>query len=164
MEPVREPEQEPDYGIIPDMPGRLLRIRTGKHPHEILVVGATIMLGIVGTIWPDRISAAIDQEFSWPWSVAYWVSMAAAGSITMWGIFNRKIDGLLIERAGLTIQASLFGLYVYAVAQYVGFAGFASMVLPIAFAAGSLARCWQIGTDLSLLKEYLKDHPGEQVR
>lgn len=146
------------------MPSRLLRIRTGKHPHEILVVAATILLGITGAIWPDRTSVAIASEFTWPWSMAYWASMAAAGIITMWGIFDRRIDGLLIERAGLTIQASLFGLYIYAVAQFAGANGFVSMVLPAAFATGSLSRCWQIRTDLALLKSYLIDHPGEQVR
>lgn len=146
------------------MPSRLLRIRTGKHPHEIVVIIATILLGTVGALWPEQINAAIANEFNWPWSTAYWVALAGAGVITMWGILDHRIDGLLVERAGLTLQATLFGLYIYAVAQYAGFSGFVGMVLPAAFAAGSLARCWQIRTDLALLKAYLTDHPGEQVR
>lgn len=146
------------------MPGRLLQIRTGKHPHEILVIAATILIGTLGATAPERISGAIAAEFLWPWAMVYWVAMAGSGLITLWGILNHKIEGLLVERAGLTLQATMFAIYIYAVSQHTGLAGLVSMILPAAFAIGNLARCWQIRSDLKLLKAYLKDHPGEKVR
>lgn len=146
------------------MPGRLLRVRTGRHPHEILLVVAATLLGIVGAIFPESISDAVATAFPWPWSMALWIFMALSGLVTLWGIFNHKIEGLLVERAGLTLQATGIGLYVYCVFEYAGFSGLVSMVLPGAIIIGHLSRCWQIKRDLALLTAYMKDHPGEKVR
>jgi hypothetical protein len=146
------------------MVGRLLRIRTGKHPHEIFVIVATVALGIVGVIVPEEISSAIASEFAWPWAVVYWACMVVFGATTLYGIFMHKIEGLLIERAGLVMVAVLYGIFIFAVASYAGWNGLVSMTLPAAFASANIARCCQIGTDLALLKAYLKDHPGDEVR
>lgn len=143
---------------------RILQIRTGKHPHEVLVLCFTTVLGIVGSFVPEEISDAIAKEFLWPWSMAFWIAMTVTGLISLYGIYNKKIDGLLIERAGLTLQATLFGVYIYAVSRHSGLEGLVAMALPAALAAGNIYRCWQIKTDLALLTSYLKDHPGEQVR
>lgn len=146
------------------MPGRLLRVRTGRHPHEILLVVAATLLGVVGAFIPELISDAVAAEFPWPWAMIYWIFMAVSGLITLWGIFNKKIEGLLVERAGLTMQATAIGIFIYCVAEYAGLGGLVSMVLPGAIIIGHLSRCWQIKRDLALLTAYLKDHPGEKVR
>lgn len=143
---------------------RILQIRTGKHPHEVLVLIFTTILGTVGSVMPSEISDSVAGEFPWPWCMIYWIAMTATGLLTLSGIFNRKIEGLLIERAGLTLQATLFGAYIYAVSQHAGMSGLVSMVLPASLIAGNIYRCWQIKTDLALLTSYLKDHPGERVR
>jgi hypothetical protein len=119
---------------------------------------------MAGSIAPHRISNSVANEFPWPWAAIYWGCMAFSGMITLYGIFDRKIDGLLIERAGLMLLTAVYGLFVYAVIQYAGLSGFVGAGFPIAFAIGNLWRCWQIRTDLVLLKSYLRDHPGEQVR
>jgi predicted lysophospholipase L1 biosynthesis ABC-type transport system permease subunit len=143
---------------------RLLRIRTGKHPHEILVVFASSVLGLAGSIAPHRISIAIHSEFAYPWAMVFWMMMAIFSLITLYGILNHRVEGMLIERAGLIVLSALYGMYVFAVLSYAGWMGVASTVLPLAFAIGNLSRCWQIRTDLALLTSYLRDHPGDQVR
>lgn len=146
------------------MPSRLLHVRTGRHPHEILVLAFTAVLGLIGAIVPESISDAISHEFPWPWSMVFWIAMLLSSLVTLFGIFNHKIEGLLIERAGLTMHASMLGIYTYAVLQYAGLGGLVGMVLPLALICGNLWRCFMIRTDLVLLTAYLKDHPGEQVR
>lgn len=142
---------------------RILRIRTGKHPHEVLITCFLVALGVIGMIVPDRISV-IASQFPWPWSMAYWICLSVTGSITLYGIFNKKIEGLLIERAGLTLQATLLGVYIYAIYDYPQSSGVTGMMLPLALISANLTRCWQIRKDLALLKSYLIDHPGERVR
>lgn len=147
------------------MTKRLLEVRTGRHPHEIAVIVASLAVGIVGTYQPEVISRPITLIFPWPWSMAYWCLMVLFGAVALFGVLRTKrIDGLLVERAGLTGLAFLYVSYVLAVFEFAGTGGLFGALLPGAFAIGSIARCWQIGTDLILIKSYLIDHPGDEVR
>lgn len=142
---------------------RLLKLRTGRQPHEILVISATVLLGIVGVVLPQEISAAVADAFSAFWARAYWAGMVVFGAVTLFGIFRKRIEGLLIERAGLTVLAVLYGTYVYAALATAGLEALAGITLPTSFAIANLARCWQIRNDLILLRDYLRDHPGDKI-
>lgn len=142
------------------MTDRLLRVRTGRQPYEVAVLAVSIATGIVGLAVPEGISGAIDAEFNTFWSRTYWAAMVLFASITLVGIYRRRIEGLLIERGGLTVLAALFGTYCYAAVATNGLAGIAASALPLSFVIASLARCYQIRDDLRLLTSYLRDHPG----
>lgn len=146
-----------EYGRVTD---RLLRVRTGRQPYEVAVLVMSVVLGIVGTFVPEGISGAIDAEFNTFWSRTYWAALTLFATITLVGIHRRRVEGLLIERGGLTVMAALFGTYVYAAVATNGLAGIAASALPLSFVIASLARCWQIRDDLRLLTSYLRDHPG----
>lgn len=146
------------------MVDRLLKIRTGRQPHELLVLLATVILGTVGTFLPEKISTAIAETFARPISSVYWAGLALFAGIALFGIIRRRVDGLLIERAALVVLTALYGAYVVAVISSSGLAGFAACALPLAFAIANVCRVFQIRRDLQLLASYLKDHPGEQVR
>lgn len=142
------------------MTDRLLRVRTGRQPYEVAVLIVSIATGIVGVVLPEGISGAIDSEFNTFWSRSYWAALVLFAGITLAGIFRRRIEGLLIERGGLTVLSALYATYVYAAVATNGLAGIGASALPIAFTLASLARCWQIRNDLLLLTSYLRDHPG----
>lgn len=148
----------------PAMVHRLLKVRTGRQPHETLVVATTVLLGAIGVALPQEISAAVADAFTVFWARAYWAALVVFGSVTLWGIFYRRVEGLLIERAGLTVLAVLYGTLVYAVLATDGLAGLTGTALPACFVVANLSRCWQIRTDLVLIKDYLREHPGTQIR
>lgn len=146
------------------MPERLLKIRTGRQPHETLVVIATGLLGVVGLMLPHEVSGAIADALTPHWASVFWAGIALFAFITLWGIYKRRIDGLLVERAGLTVLTALYGGYVLILLTYRGWDALAGAALPLAFAIANVVRCFQIGNDLSLLKSYLKDNPNDSVR
>jgi len=143
---------------------RLLRIRTGRQGHELFVVIATALLGVAGTISPEAVAISAASVLPFPWAVVYWAAMIICSLITLRGIFDKRIDGLLTERAGLILLTVLFGVYAYTCLEYAGLGGLGSATLPMAFALANIYRCRQIGQDLILIQAYLKDHPEEQVR
>ena len=146
------------------MPDRLLHVRTGRHPHEILVLLATVLVGVVGTVLPSEVSQAVAETLDGWLGRAYYVGLAAFSSIALWGIFRRRIEGLLVERVAITVVALYYAVFAACVFWYYGLGGAMGAVIPTAYCIANLARCWQIKTDLALLKSYLRDHPGEVVR
>ncbi|SDN79428.1 hypothetical protein SAMN05428965_1655 [Geodermatophilus sp. DSM 45219] len=98
------------------------------------------------------------------WGRAFWIALVLFAGVTLYGIYRRRIEGLLIERAGLTVMAALYGTYIYASLAVNGLDGVTSIALPLSFVVANLARCWQIRTDLVLMSSYLKEHPGVDLR
>lgn len=146
------------------MPSRLLRVRTGRHPHEIAILSASAIIGILGILFPENISNSVTHVLPWPWALIFWGVLASFAFVTLWGVFNSKIEGLLVERAGLIVVTIMYGIFIYCVLSYAGIGGAVSAILPGAYLVGNIARCIQIRRDLVLLKSYLTDHPGEIVR
>ncbi|MDB5733285.1 MAG: hypothetical protein JWQ03_3180 [Variovorax sp.] len=145
------------------MVSRLLQVRTGRHPHELLILIASTVLGLVGTVLPGEISSAIATVMD-GWTVhAFWAGLAVFAGASLYGILKRGVEGLLIERVGLFGLAMFYLAYSVAVIDYAGWGGLVSVALPLCFAIGNLGRIWQIRTDLRLVKSYLKDHPDERV-
>lgn len=144
------------------MVGRLLRIRTSRHPHEILVTVVAVLVGILGAFIPDRISPAVNATFGQPEARFFYAFMAAFGVMVLWSMRHRRVDSMLLERAGLIGLGFFFAGYGVAVLAERGLgSGLISTIIPFSFAVANVARIVQIKVDLALLRDYLKDHPDE---
>lgn len=143
------------------MVARLLHVRTGRQAHEIVILIASIIVGVVGAVLPEDVSNAIAHVMH-GWVIhTYYAGLAAFSVLTLCGILYRKIEGLLVERVGLTVVALYYAVFAVCIISYAGLAGAMGALLPVAYTIGNSARIWQIRTDLSLLKDYLADHPDD---
>lgn len=145
------------------MPHRIARIRAGRHPHEILVAFTALFIGVTGVAFGGAMSPSLNATFGAPWRSVYFVGLAVGGAVTLWGIARRRIEGMLIERAGLWMLAMLFAAYSAAIIADRGVIGLAFALIPLSYTATTVMRCLQIGRDLELLKQYLADIPSERT-
>lgn len=137
---------------------RLLKVRTGRQPHEISVMIAAILGGVLGVLFPEGVSPAISSLLPEVPTQIFFGMMAAFGVIVLVSMVKRTVDALLLERAGLFVLAFCFTAFALAIFVHSGFAGALSSVLPLAFAGANVWRVLQIGYDLKLLKSYLSEH------
>jgi len=67
-----------------------------------------------------------------------------------------RVEGLLLERIGLAMQAAFYAAYGIAIVGTRGIGGWAMACLPLCFAISSLFRIVQIRADLRALPEELR--------
>jgi hypothetical protein len=131
-------------------------IRTGRSPHEILVCITALFIGGSGLIAGKTTSPAINAAFPPPWEDVYFFGLVVSALITLYGIARYRVEGLLIERAGLGVQAAFFLAYGIAVVSNRGWFGAAFAALPLCFFASNICRMVQIRRDLAALPEQLR--------
>jgi hypothetical protein len=140
---------------VTDVPLKL--IRTGRHPHEILVLVAAVVIGVQGVIFPRDINPAVhDLLGAWGGS-AYFAALVLFAFVTLYGIRQGKIDGLLVERAGLAVLAVFFFAFAAAVLNYRGISAIGSASFPLALAVANIWRIRQIRNDLKTLRTALSE-------
>lgn len=141
---------------------RLLRIRTGRQPHEIMITVAALIVGVIGVFAPMRIHPAIVAAFGEPQSQLFYAAMAVFSAMVLVSLVHRRIESMLLERAGLLALACFFGAYAGAVLSDRGLNGVMGSIIPACWAIANISRVYQIGYDLKLLRSYLLDHPDEE--
>ena len=88
---------------------RLLAVRTGRHPHEILVCVTALLIGGSGlALNGTSISRALNETFPEGLRYIYFTGLVLSALVTLYGIAKHGIEGLLIERIGMGVQACLF--------------------------------------------------------
>lgn len=140
---------------------RLLAVRSGRHPHEILILIAASLIGLIGILFPDTISPAISQIFNTNGSRIFFGGMFAFAAIALYGVWKRKVEGLMIERGCLIALTCFFTAYSLSVLFHTGLTGVIASILPLSFAIANICRIVQIRTDIIYIQSYLNDHPGE---
>jgi hypothetical protein len=131
-------------------------IRTGRSSHEILVCATAVIIGLFGLLLPKSISPAITSVFPPPLDLAYYAGLVLSGGLTLFGIARYRVEGLLLERIGLAMQAAFYAAYGIAIVGTRGIGGWAMACLPLCFAISSLFRIVQIRADLRALPEELR--------
>lgn len=141
---------------------RYLEVHSGRQPHEILILLASLLVGALGTVKPQGISHAVAATLQPPWCAMFYGTMFLFALVTLVAIFfPRRIDGLLAERVGMWALAAYFVAYAAAVLANTGPGGLVSTILPSAFAIGNVVRAIQIKKDLARLKSYITRHPTD---
>ncbi len=136
-----------------DVPLKL--IRTGRHPHEILVLVAAVAIGVQGCLFPRDVNPAVHALLG-PWGgFVFFATLSVFALVTLYGIRQGKIDGLLVERAGLAVLAVFFMAFTAAVLDYRGLSALGSASFPFCLALANIWRIRQIRTDLKTLRTAL---------
>lgn len=128
---------------------RLRVVRTGRSPHEILVCVTAFLIGASGLVAPTSISPAIDAAFPDSFEDLYFAGLVLSSALTLVGIMRYRVEGLLLERVGLVVQACFFAAYGIAIMSSRGLEALAFALIPVCFTIANIARVWQIRTDLA---------------
>lgn len=134
---------------------RLRIVRTGRSPHEILVCITALLIGGSGLVLPTSISPAIDEAFPDSLDNVYFAGLVLSSILTLLGIMWYRVEGLLLERIGLVVQACLFASYGIAILSSRGLEALAFALIPVCFTVANLVRAWQIRADLANLPAVL---------
>lgn len=134
---------------------RLTVIRTGRSPHEVLVCAVAFLIGASGLVTTTSISPAIDAAFPDSFEDVYFAGLVLSSLLTLAGLVWHRVEGLLLERIGLLVQACFFAAYGIAILSSRGLEALAFALIPICFTVANLGRAWQIRTDLAGLPAVL---------
>ena len=135
----------------------MVKFRSSRHPHEIAVVIAATLIGLLGLISGQDANPSVYGAFGLEWGRAFFASMSFFSAVTLYGITRDLIAGMLIERVGLLVVAVNFALYAVAIVSERGLPGLSGTILPVVLCGAHVWRAWQIGTDLHRLRMALRE-------
>lgn len=139
------------------------RLRIAPQPHEMLMALASLVIGIVGTVFPEQISVPVAMLFPSPWARVFYAFIGLFGAVVLISVPFRTIEGRLVERLGLYALAAFFAAYAGMVISTRGTGGIVASIIPLAWAIGNVWRGRQITSDLKTLTRYMRDHPDEEI-
>jgi hypothetical protein len=144
---------------------RLLEIRSGRHPFQVLVVSAC-PLAAVAVLATGRFPPSLVAALPHPFADLWLALLATSGVITLLGTYWRgDLDnGLLIEGGGMTMLAAMLNIYVAALFVVSGSAAVAAGAFLGALGAAGWWRAWQIGVDVRKVWRAQRDGLTANVR
>lgn len=125
-----------------------MQIRSGRHPHEVAMLGAAFLIGVVGLAFFNQVATALVRALPHPFGHILYGGLAAGAAIALAGVFRRGILPALLERSGLTALAVFLLIYAVAVVVNSGLRGLAFSVFVGAFSLANLIRVRQIGREI----------------
>lgn len=131
---------------------------------ETAVAIVAAISGVSGLIFPSTVSPAISEALTQPWREVYLALLVLGGLTALIGTVRHGVQGLLIERWGLTVLAIGFTVLVTCVVLTRGWPGTVSALIPAVFIGCTVGRIVQIGHDLGMLKAYDADLVARQIR
>lgn len=130
----------------------VIGIRSGKHPHEVCLLTAAWMLGVIGLVAFDKIATNNVRALPTFYAYILYASLVVGSSIALFGIFRKSLVGALVERAGLIGLSTLLLAYCGIVAIYTGFRGTSFIVFVGAFATANIIRTFQITKEIDQMR------------
>jgi hypothetical protein len=123
-------------------------IRGSKHPHELALLFAALILGALQLVFFDALGSAVAKALPFPFGHILYGGLSVGAGITLFGVFRHGYTGALIERGGLIfISAHVLAYSLLAIGSAgwkgVFFAGFMA-----SFATANLWRARQIKRQL----------------
>lgn len=115
-----------------------------QRPHEILIIFASILSGLVGFLSPGSVSPSIAQAFPGGLADLYFAGLLISGCVAMYGALGFSMISPLLERAGLFVMALFILAYALSLIARNGQIAVVASIIPFACAAANLIRCWQI--------------------
>jgi hypothetical protein len=141
-------------------------IRGGTHPHEVLLLIATCLLGAAGLVFYSVLATPVVRSLPYPFGHILYAGLVAGSGIAIWGVFWRSITGALVERVGLFSLSALALSYTAAIFAFAGWRGINFGGFMIAFSVANLIRAYQISQEIRELdaaRVILRiDRPGEE--
>lgn len=123
-------------------------IKTGRHPHEVLILAGCLLYGLIGTVAFDAVSISSIRLLPEAWGRAFYILLAVGAAVPLIGLFRRGIEGPLYERAGLLILSALNLAFAVSVGAFAWPRGLGFVIFNVSIAAANLWRWRQIGSQL----------------
>lgn len=120
-----------------------------QRPHEILIIFAAILSGLVGLLSPGSVAPSIAQAFPGDLADVYFTALIIAGSFAMYGALGQSMISPLLERAGLFAMALFVFAYALSLVARNGQIASVAAIMPTAVAIANLIRCWQISQHIN---------------
>lgn len=126
-----------------EKPLSLIVVRDGRHPLVLLLLAGAFLTGVIGLIGPHNPQSVVDKLVPDPWRTFYYVFLAAAGLITLVGVWLPDLrDRLAVEQIGLWFLSGTLLVYPLSIyAFFPGSLGFGGVISSL-FGIGGL---WRIG-------------------
>ena len=125
-----------------------MQVRRGRHPHEIAILLAFFVLGVLGMVLFERVSSNTLRALPEPLAYGLFAGSTISSGIGLVGVVMRRTIGALVERVGL-LGLTAFGLaYVVAVLGAFGLRGYSSVAFVLIISIFNIFRVVQIGREL----------------
>lgn len=130
----------------------MLGIRTGKHPHEVALLSATMFLGFAGLFFYPVLATPTARALPPPFGHILYAGLGVGSLIALVGVFWGSLTGALVERVGL-FSLSLHAIaYTAAIAANSGIKGLNFAAFMTAFATANLIRSYQIAREIDQME------------
>ncbi len=136
-----------------------LAVRSGRHPHEIALLVMSVVIGVLGLVFPGGVSPAPQGTLPGRILYAFFIGLIIAGATSLFGALRDSLSGLLWERFGLSMLTCLYLAYAVAVLTYTGSRGLTTALFVGSMAVASLVRVVQIVRDIKTVKEMILNPP-----
>lgn len=123
-------------------------IRSGRHPHEVCLLGVCLLSGVSGLVNYSTVSSGTVRQLPEPWGLVFYAVMLAGAVIALGGTLIPGLKGPLVERSGLVILAGLFTAYGIAALATSGTRALFFAAFMVGFATANVVRSVQIGREL----------------
>lgn len=125
-----------------------ISIRSGKHPHEVALLLAAFLMGVLGTFFFKTVASTTVRTLPYPSGHILYGALAVGSLASLAGIFWPGIVGALVERAGLIGLVGVSAGYAGLIFAVNGPRGMAFTTFLVAFAAANVFRVFQISQEI----------------
>ena len=127
-------------------------LRGSRQPHEVVLLIAGMILGVVGILAFDQVSSPTIRALTAPYGYVLYGGLACTSIVSLMGVFSRGVPGAVVERAGLVGMALLLIAYSGVVVGTSGFRGLSFVVFVGGFAIANIIRIVQIRAEIDQLR------------
>lgn len=128
-------------------------IRSGRHPHEVVLLLVCVLVGAVGTFGFDQAASTTIRSLPEPWGRFFYLGVLAGSVVALSGAYWRGLAGPLIERSGLITLAGMWASYTVAVLMNSGLRnGWGFSLIVGGFAVANVWRYVQISGELRRIR------------
>jgi hypothetical protein len=129
--------------------------RASRNAHEVYLLAACTLAGIVGLTVPSSHGRAISAAFPGWIQIAWYSGLIFGAVLSLYGVMRGSLSGALVERAGQLVLAGFATAYGAALLSYAGWPAAATALITVAFGAACLARACQIRASITALRSEL---------
>lgn len=127
-------------------------IRSGRHPHEVVILSVFALASVAGVAAPYRVSGQTLLALP-PFSLYLFYIVLGAGSfLSLVGVFLRGIKGPVVEMYGLGVLSLNLAGYGVAIWGLLGSSGTFFGLLTVGIALGNVWRIVQVFRELKLAR------------
>jgi hypothetical protein len=125
----------------------MIVIRSGRHPHEVLILCACILWGVSGLVAYSRVATTSVRSMPVVAGYVFYAALVVFASVAVVGVFLPGLVGPRIEMSGLFALAGVAASYGVTVIGTAGWRGLSFALFMAALTVANLLRSVQIRHD-----------------